>query len=151
MNVEGGSDCVTWFGVLTAVLYEEMEVVWPSGVVLRGMASNHPHLHWLKTVVENVVGKGVTRSRQVGIGKMSDGCEPSVVDVSKTVQMTSKLGWHHDPGMSLEDTRLLSRWCPAHRQHDPGPGSRMEHVKASPETVAGLMGGERENPKRRKP
>jgi hypothetical protein len=44
----------------TAVLCEEMEVVWPSGVVLRGMASNRPHLHWLKTVVENVVGKGVT-------------------------------------------------------------------------------------------
>jgi len=92
MNAEGGSGCVTGFGVSTAVLYEEMEAVWPSGVVLRGMASNRPHLHWLKTVVENVVGKGATRSRQVGIGKMSDGCEPSVVDVSKTVQMASKPG-----------------------------------------------------------
>ena len=39
------------------MLCEEMEVVWPSGVVLRGMASNRPHLHWLKTVVENVAGK----------------------------------------------------------------------------------------------
>ena len=46
--------------MLAAVLCEEMEVVWPSGVVLRGMASNRLHLHWLKTVVENVVGKGVT-------------------------------------------------------------------------------------------
>jgi hypothetical protein len=46
--------------VLAAVLCEEMEVVWPSGAVLRGMASNRPHLHWLKTVVENVAGKGVT-------------------------------------------------------------------------------------------
>jgi len=45
--------------VLAAVLCEEMEVVWPSGVVLRGMASNRLHLHWLKTVVENVAGKGV--------------------------------------------------------------------------------------------
>jgi hypothetical protein len=151
MNAEGGSGCVTGFGVPTAVLYEEMEVVWPSGVLLQGMASNRPHLHWLKTVVENVVGKGVTRSRQVGIGKMSDGYEPSVVDVSKTVQMTSKPGWHHDPGMSLEDTCLLSRWCPAHRQHDPGPGFRMEHVKASTDTAAGMMGGERENLKRREP
>jgi hypothetical protein len=86
MNAEGGLSCVTGFNVLTAVLYGEMEVVWSSGVVLRGMASNRPHLHWLKTVVENVVGKGVTRSRQVGIGKMSDGREPSVVDVSKTVR-----------------------------------------------------------------
>ena len=75
--------------MLTAVLYEEMEVVWPSGVVLWGMAPNRPHLHWLKTAVENVVGKGVTRSRQVGIGKMSDGREPSVVDASKTVEVTS--------------------------------------------------------------
>ena len=59
MNVEGGS--ASWeVGVLAAVLCEEMEVVWPSGVVLRGMASNRPHLHWLKTVVENVAGKGVT-------------------------------------------------------------------------------------------
>ena len=58
MNAEGRSACEV--GVLAAVLCEEMEVVWPSGVVLRGMASNRPHLHWLKTVVENVVGKGVT-------------------------------------------------------------------------------------------
>jgi hypothetical protein len=85
MNAEGGSGWVAGFGVPAVVLYEEMEVVWSSGVLLQGMASNRPHLHWLKTVVENVVGKGVRRSRQVGIGKMSDGCEPSVVDVSKTV------------------------------------------------------------------
>ena len=25
--------------------------VWPSGVALRGEASNRPQLHWLKTVV----------------------------------------------------------------------------------------------------
>jgi hypothetical protein len=59
MNAEGRSG-LREAGVLDAVLCEEMEVVWPSGVVLRGMASNRPHLHWLKTVVENVVGKGVT-------------------------------------------------------------------------------------------
>jgi hypothetical protein len=59
MNVEGGS-ASREVGLLAAVLCEEMEVVWPSGVVLRGMASNRPHLHWLKTVVENVAGKGVT-------------------------------------------------------------------------------------------
>jgi hypothetical protein len=28
-----------------------MEACWPSGVVLRGMASNHRMLRWLKTVV----------------------------------------------------------------------------------------------------
>ena len=29
----------------------EMEDCWPSGVGLRGRASNHPVLRWLKTVV----------------------------------------------------------------------------------------------------
>ena len=29
----------------------EMEACWPSGVVLRGKAPNHPVLRWLKTVV----------------------------------------------------------------------------------------------------
>ena len=60
MNAEDRSGFCERPGVLAAVLCEEMEVVWPSGVVLRGMASNCPHLHWLKTVVENVAGKGVT-------------------------------------------------------------------------------------------
>jgi hypothetical protein len=60
-------------------------------------------------------------------------------------------GWHHGPGISLGDTRLLPRRCPAYRQHDPGPGFRMEHVKVRPDTAAGLPGGEREDSKRRKP
>src|SRR5450759_331071 len=30
---------------------------------------------------------------------------------------------------------LTARWCPAYRQHEPGPGSRVEHVKARPETA----------------
>ena len=30
---------------------QEMEDCWPSGVGLRGQASNHPVLRWLKTVV----------------------------------------------------------------------------------------------------
>lgn len=37
----------------------EMEVVWPSGAVLRRKASNHHEGRWLKTVVLSVVGKGV--------------------------------------------------------------------------------------------
>ena len=28
-------------------------------------------------------------------------------------------------------------WCPAYRQHESGPGSRMEHVKACPYTASG--------------
>ena len=77
---------------LTAVLYEEMEVVWPSGAALRGEASNRPQVHWLKTVVLNVVGKGAARSRQVWVGKMSDGRESSAVDVSKAVRRRRNQG-----------------------------------------------------------
>ena len=63
---------------------EVMEVVWPSGAALRGEASNHPQLHWLKTVVVNVVGDVAARPRQVWAGKMSDGPKgPSAVDASK--------------------------------------------------------------------
>jgi hypothetical protein len=69
--------------VLRSGAVQEMEVCWSSRAALRGVALNHPELHWLKTVVVNVVGKGAARSRQVGSGKMSDGRKPSVVDVSK--------------------------------------------------------------------
>jgi hypothetical protein len=63
-----------------------MEVVWPSGAALRGEAPNHPQLHWLKTVVVNVVGKVAARPLQVWAGKMSDGSiGPSAVDASKVV------------------------------------------------------------------
>jgi hypothetical protein len=108
----------------------------PSGVALRGEASNRPQLHWLKTVVVSVVGKGATRSRQVRVGKMSDGRESSAVDVSKGGKMTSKPGSLLCPGMSLGGTRLLPGRRPAYRQHEPDLGSSMERAKASPDTAA---------------
>jgi hypothetical protein len=64
--------------------------------------------------------------------------EFSVVDVSKLSQTTSKPRPEVSLGMSLGDIRLLPRWCPAYRQHEPGPGSRMERVKARPILSAGL-------------
>ena len=115
---------------------EAMEVVWPSGAALRGEASNRPQVHWLKTVVLNVVGKGAARSRQVWVGKMSDGRESSAVDVSKAGKMTSKPGSLLHPGMSLGGTRLLPRRRPAYRQHEPDRGASMERVKAYPDTAA---------------
>jgi len=115
----------------------EMEVVWPSGVALRGEASNRPQLHWLKTVVVSVVGKGVARSRQVRVGEMSDGRESSAVDVSKSVKTMSKPGLRPGSGTSLGVTRLLPRRHPAYRQHEPDRGSSMERVKAYPDTAAG--------------
>ena len=44
--------------------------VWPFGVALRGEASNHLMLRWLKTVVVSDEEKASVR-RQVGIGKAS--------------------------------------------------------------------------------
>ena len=115
---------------------EVMEVVWPSGVALRGEASNRPQVHWLKTVVVSVVGKGAARSRQVRVGKMNDGRKPSAVDVSKAGKTTSKPGLLLRPEMSLGGARLLPRRRPAYRQHDPDRGASMERVKACPDTAA---------------
>ena len=115
---------------------EAIEVVWPSGAALRGEASNHLQVHWLKTVVLNVVGKGAARPRQVWVEKMSDGRKPSAVYVSKHHQSTSKPGPLARPGMSLGGTRLLPRRRPAYRQHDLDRGASMERVKACPDTAA---------------
>ena len=46
-----------------------MKVLWPFGVALRGEASNHLRLRWLKTVVVSVREKARHRSRQVGTRK----------------------------------------------------------------------------------
>jgi hypothetical protein len=62
---------------------------------------------------------------------MSDGLwSPLPAEASKANQMTSKPEFGLCSGMSLGVTRLLPRWCPAYRQHESGPGSRTEHVKA---------------------
>src|SRR5664279_1442415 len=61
--------------------------------------------------------------------------EFSAVDVSKANETTSEPEAGLYSGMNLGDSRLLPRWCPAYRQHEPGPGSRVEHVKARPETA----------------
>jgi hypothetical protein len=60
--------------------------------------------------------------------------EFSAVDVSKANETTSKPEAGLYSGKNLGDSRLLPRWCPAYRQHEPGPGSRLEHVKACPDT-----------------
>ena len=59
----------------------------PFGVALRGEAPNRPLLHWLKTVVVNVAGKGAAGSCQVRSGKMSDGSVgPLPTEASKANQ-----------------------------------------------------------------
>src|SRR5689334_13738531 len=46
-----------------------MKVLWPFGVALRGEASNHLMLRWLKTVVVSDEGKGRTRCVRWGPGR----------------------------------------------------------------------------------
>jgi hypothetical protein len=74
---------------------------------------------------------------------MSDERGFSAVDVSKSIEKTSKPGPDPRFGKNLGDIRLLPRWCPAYRQHEPGPGSRMELVKARtilPNRIRGCSG-----------
>jgi hypothetical protein len=92
-----------------------MEVVWPSGVALRGEASNRPQVHWLKTVVLNVVGKGAARSRQVWVGKMSDGRNP------RPLPLTCRK-WSDDVKTRARPIVLGSAWgspvyCPGGIRH----------------------------------
>jgi hypothetical protein len=77
VNTNAGGGLMVDGGSADCGAVEVMEVVWPSGAALRGEASNHLQVHWLKTVVLNVVGKGATRSRQVWVGRMSDGRKSS--------------------------------------------------------------------------
>jgi len=84
------------------------------------------------------------------------------VDASLLEKMASEPGVTFWPGMSLADTRLLARWCPAWRRREPDlrlscgtwesaprhsparPGSREfpERLKRKgPSTVAGRAGG----------
>jgi hypothetical protein len=82
-NTNVGSGAESHGGLVDCGAVWEMEVVWPSGAVLRKKASNRHEGRWLKTVVLSVVGKGVAGPRQVWTGKMSDEREFSAVDVSK--------------------------------------------------------------------
>ena len=50
-------------GLVDCGAVREMEVCWPSRVVLRKKALNRREGPWLKTVVLNVVGKGAAKDR----------------------------------------------------------------------------------------
>jgi hypothetical protein len=64
VNMGAGSGAVmVGGGLVDCGAVREMEVCWPSRVVVRTKALNHREGHWLKTVVLNVVGKGVAKDR----------------------------------------------------------------------------------------
>jgi hypothetical protein len=91
---------------------------WPSSVGLRGLALNHPELHWLKTVVVSVREKA-HKMRQVGIRKTYQKRptgvtrEGVVVEASKIQDDIRTGGPFVTSGMSLAGARVLTRRCPA--------------------------------------
>ena len=132
----------------------EMEACWPSGVALRGEASNHRMLRWLKTVVVSDPEK----ARLIASG----GDQEDVPEASARSwggrallrRREHKRGWHRKRGVWL-----FSRDEPGGRpDYWPGGagrkggvslvcGSGMEREKASVDTatgVAGLQDRERE-------
>ena len=128
-NVEGGVG-IEMAGLAGSGAVRVMEVGWPSETALRGVVSNHRALRPLTAVRGERHGKGAPMSAS-GVDR-EDERKQTVSDVSKPIQLTSKPGSAPYPGMSLGDTRLLPRRCPAYRQHEPDPGARMERVKVSP-------------------
>ena len=88
----------------------------PSASPLRGEASSHLKLRWLKTVVVSVEEKAHVM-RQVGIGKASVS-EPLMT--CRKAELTSKPGHSSSPGMNLAGARWLARRCPAWRRREPG-------------------------------
>jgi hypothetical protein len=59
----------------------EMEACWPSSVVLRGRALNHPVLRWLKTVVVSDRGKGVLDASGGDQEDVPESIQPEVLGV----------------------------------------------------------------------
>jgi hypothetical protein len=87
-----------------------------------GVISNHPLLHWLKTVVVSDVGKGAHDASGRDRGRRS--AAPEVVsgvavDASLHIEVTSEPGTTFRPGRSLAGVRLLARRCPAWRRREP--------------------------------
>jgi len=62
MNAGSGTEKVG-DGLVDCGAVREMEVCWPSRVVLRKKALNRREGPWLKTVVLNIVGKGAAEDR----------------------------------------------------------------------------------------
>jgi hypothetical protein len=98
---------------------QEMEDCWPSGVALRGEASNHPKLRWLKTVVVSV-GEKAHKMCQVGTGKTCQSVLAGVVPGGASLLKRRKdsdgietESIYPLSGPSLAGARVLARRCPA--------------------------------------
>ncbi len=89
---------------------QKMKECWPFGVALRGEASNHLMLRWLKTVVVNDEEKGADDASG---GDREGERKRTADDVSRPSRWHRNRGIPLAPGWSLAGARLLARWCPA--------------------------------------
>jgi hypothetical protein len=99
----------------------EMEACWPSGVVLRGMASNHRMLRRLKTVVVSDPEKA-RLTRQVGTGKTFQKVLRSQRSAATATDLGGIAAWTGDSGSWLRGRAVLG----AHRRwagHGPSPAA----------------------------
>jgi len=120
--------------------------LWPFGVALRGEASNHLMLRWLKTVVVSDEEKA-HEMRQVGTGKASES-EPLLTcrNQMKASEPGPNLGRRDEPGG-------CPVYWPGGARHGGGAspvcGFRAERGKVRPDTVARRGGGWRQGARRR--
>jgi hypothetical protein len=119
----------------------EMEACWPSGVVLRGVASNHRMLRWLKTVVVSDPEKA-RLTRQVGTRKtFQKALAPGSGWVCAVEASLAKLRWHQKRGVwlfSCDEPGGCPDYWPGGARREGGVslvcGSGMEREKASVES-----------------
>ena len=132
----------------------EMEACWPSGVALRGEASNHRMLRWLKTVVVSDPEKA---RLIVSGGDQEDVPEASAWETGWACAVEASLGksrWHRKRGVwlfSRDEPGGRPDYWPGGARREGGVslvcGSGTEREKASVDMatgVAGLQGRERE-------
>ena len=133
----------------------EMEACWPSGVVLRGKAPNHPVLRWLKTVVVSDREKARLIASGGDQEDVPEAPGPEVLGWACAVEASlAQIRWHRKRGVWLFSRDQPGGWpdyWPGGARREGGVslvcGSGTEREKASADTatgVAGLQGRERE-------
>jgi hypothetical protein len=126
----------------------EMEAWWPSGVALRGEASNHRMLRWLKTVVVSDPEKAGLDPVRWGPGRRSRSVRwgrPGGRALLRRREL--KRGWHRKRGVwlfSRDEPGGCPDYWPGGARREGGVslvcGSGTEREKASVDMAAGVAG-----------
>jgi hypothetical protein len=110
----------------------------PSGAALQGEASNHRKVRRSRAGVLSVADKAGSQPVRCGPRRR---VEANHAVTRRKRRDDIETGESRCSGMSLVDTCLLTRWCPASRWRELGSGSGMERGNLAPDTdPAGLNG-----------